>query len=105
MAVTEADVLHVAELARLAVAPERLDHLVSELNGILAHMDVLEKTDTSAIESNVSLPVESTPLRSDSSGPLPMVTSRESFAPSMRDGFFIVPRLATHEDAGSDSAS
>lgn len=105
MAVTQADVLHVAELARLAVAPERLDHLVSELNGILAHMDVLEKTDTSAIESNVSLPVESTPLRSDSSGPLPMVTSRESFAPSMRDGFFIVSRLATHEDAGSDSAS
>ena len=25
----------------------------------------------------------------------------EAFAPSMRDGFFLVPRLATHEDAGS----
>jgi hypothetical protein len=22
----------------------------------------------------------------------------ESFAPAMRDGFFIVPRLSTHED-------
>ena len=105
MAVTQADVLHVAELARLYVAPERLEHLVSELNGILTHMDVLGKTDTSAIDSNVALPVESTPLRSDSSGPLPMFTSRESFAPSMRDGFFVVPRLATHEDAGSDSAA
>jgi aspartyl-tRNA(Asn)/glutamyl-tRNA(Gln) amidotransferase subunit C len=105
MAVTQADVLHVAELARLAVAPDRLDHLVSELNGILAHMDILEKTDTSAIESNVAVPVESTPLRSDSSGPLQMLTTRESFAPSMRDGFFIVPRLSTHEDTVSDSAS
>ena len=105
MAVTQADVLHAAELARLTVAPERLDHLVSELNGILAHMDVLEKTDTSAIESNVMLPVESTPLRSDSSGPLPMLTSRESFAPSMRDGLFIVPRLSTHEGAGNDPVS
>jgi aspartyl-tRNA(Asn)/glutamyl-tRNA(Gln) amidotransferase subunit C len=104
MAVTQADVLHVAELARLAVPPKRLDHLVSELNGILAHMDVLQNTDTSAIESNLSVPVESTPLRSDSSGPLPMLTSRESFAPSMRDGFFIVPRLATHEDPGTDPA-
>ena len=105
MAVTHADVLHVAELARLAVAPDRLDHLVRELNGILAHMGVLEKTDTSAIESNVAVPVESTPLRSDSSGPLQMLTTRESFAPSMRDGFFIVPRLSTHEDAVTDSAS
>jgi len=104
MAVTKADVLHVAELARLAVPAERLDHLVSELNGILAHMDVLEKADTSAVESSLSVPVESTPLRSDSSGPLPMLTTREKFAPSMRDGFFIVPRLATHEDAGNDSA-
>jgi aspartyl/glutamyl-tRNA(Asn/Gln) amidotransferase, C subunit len=105
MAVTQADVIHVAELARLAVAPDRLDHLVSELNGILAHMDVLEKTDTSSVESNLAVPAESTPLRSDSSGPLPMLTTRESFAPSMRDGFFIVPRLATHDDAGNDSAA
>jgi aspartyl-tRNA(Asn)/glutamyl-tRNA(Gln) amidotransferase subunit C len=105
MAVTQADVLNVAELARLAVAPDRVDHLVMELNGILAHMDVLEKTDTSAIESNLAVPVDSTPLRSDSSGPLPMYTTRESFAPSMKDGFFMVPRLATHEDAGNDSVS
>jgi aspartyl-tRNA(Asn)/glutamyl-tRNA(Gln) amidotransferase subunit C len=105
MAVTQADVLKVADLARLAVAPDRLDHLVNELNGILAHMDVLEKTDTSAIENNITVPVESTPLRSDSSGPLPMLAPRESFAPSMRDGFFMVPRLATHEDPGIDSVS
>jgi hypothetical protein len=26
----------------------------------------------------------------------------ESFAPAMRDGFFIVPRLATHEDQGEN---
>jgi len=103
MAVTQDDVRHVAELARLAVEPARLDHLVSELNGILTHMDVLTKVDASAIEGAVSVPVDSTPLRSDSSGPLPMLTSRESFAPSMKDGLFIVPRLATHEDA-SDSA-
>lgn len=104
MAVTQDDVRHVAELARLAVDEKRLDPLVAELNGILQHMDVLSQVDTSTVDSLMSVPIDSTPLRSDSSGPLPMATSRESFAPSMKDGLFIVPRLASHEDA-SDSAS
>lgn len=101
MAVTQDDVRHVAELARIGVDPARLEPLVAELNGILAHMDELSKVDTTAIESAalVSIPLDSTPLRSDSSGPLKMMTQKESFAPSMKDGFFIVPRLATHEDA------
>jgi hypothetical protein len=29
----------------------------------------------------------------------PLATLPETFAPEMRDGFFVVPRLATHEDA------
>ncbi|HUQ47467.1 MAG TPA: Asp-tRNA(Asn)/Glu-tRNA(Gln) amidotransferase subunit GatC [Gemmatimonadaceae bacterium] len=103
MAVTQDDVRHVAELARLAVDENRLDHLVAELNGILQHMDVLSQADTSTVDSLMNVPVDSTPLRSDSSGPLLMATPRESFAPSMKDGLFIVPRLASHEDA-SDSA-
>ncbi len=104
MPVTHDDVRHVAELARLAVDANKLDHLVSELNGILGHMDVLSQTDTSAVDQVFSTPVDGTPLRSDSSGPLPMLTPRESFAPAMRDGLFIVPRLASHEDS-SDSAA
>jgi aspartyl-tRNA(Asn)/glutamyl-tRNA(Gln) amidotransferase subunit C len=103
MAVTQDDVRHVAELARLAVDENRIDSLAAELNGILRHMDVLSQVDTSTVDSVMSVPVDSTPLRSDSSGPLPMLTSRESFAPSTKDGLFIVPRLASHEDA-SDSA-
>ena len=103
MAVSQDDVRHVSELARLAIDETRLDHLVAELNGILGHMDVLTQVDTKAVESAITVPTTSTPLRSDSSGPLTMRTSRESFAPSMKDGLFIVPRLATHEDA-SDSA-
>jgi aspartyl-tRNA(Asn)/glutamyl-tRNA(Gln) amidotransferase subunit C len=103
MAVTHDDVLHVADLARLAVGPERLEHLVAELNGILAHMDVLSQVDTTEVERTITAPGESTPLRSDSSGPLPMLNTIEAFAPETRDGFFLVPRLATHEDT-ADSA-
>jgi aspartyl-tRNA(Asn)/glutamyl-tRNA(Gln) amidotransferase subunit C len=100
MAVSHDDVKHVAELARLAVDAGGLDHLVSELNGILAHMEVLSSVDTSDVENQILTPIESTPLRSDSSGPLRLDAPRESFAPSMRDGFFIVPRIASHEDGG-----
>ncbi len=100
MAVTHDDVRHVAELARLAVDAERLDHLVVELNGILRHMDELAKVNTADIEKHVATPIDSTPLRSDSSGPLQLALPRESFAPAMRDGLFIVPRLASHEDGG-----
>ena len=102
MAVTHDDVRHVAELGRLAVEEERLDHLVSELNGILTHMDVLSQVDTKSIDRTVLSPTVSTPLRSDSSGPIPLLLPKETFAPAMRDGFFIVPRLASHED-GADS--
>jgi aspartyl-tRNA(Asn)/glutamyl-tRNA(Gln) amidotransferase subunit C len=103
MAVTHDDVLHVAELARLAVDPQKLDNLVAELNGILAHMDVLSQVDTKDIEFAKFAPAEGTPLRQDSSPPIPLRAPIESFAPSMRDGFFIVPRLASHEE-GTDRA-
>jgi aspartyl-tRNA(Asn)/glutamyl-tRNA(Gln) amidotransferase subunit C len=98
MAVTHDDVRHVAELARLGVDADRLDHLVAELNGILAHMDVLSQVGVSGPDSTGAKPAAATPLRSDSSGPLKLETPREDFAPSMRNGFFIVPRLASHED-------
>ena len=34
---------------------------------------------------------------------VPLVLPRDAFAPLMRDGFFLVPRLATHDDAGDES--
>ena len=104
MAVTHDDVRHIAELARLAVDGDRIEQLVSELNGILAHMEELEEVNTVEIEKTIAKPSESTPLRSDSSGPLELKSPREEFAPFMREGFFIVPRLATHEGSGEQSS-
>lgn len=101
MAVTESDVRHVASLARLAVDPTRLPVLVNELNGILGHMEVLERVETRSDAGDARPEIATTPMRDDASGfPVPLARPREEFAPQTRDGFFLVPRLATHEDQG-----
>lgn len=101
MAVSESDVLHVAALARVAIDPARLASLVSELNGILEHMEVLGAVETAPEMWDVRGGTTATPMRSDvGTTSISLAVPREEFAPEMRDGFFLVPRLATHEDQG-----
>lgn len=103
MAVTRDDVAHVAELARIALDEARVGDLVRELNGILAHMDELRKVDTEGVEATAGVGDAGTPLRPDEGPPIPLDRPREKFAPAMRDGFFMVPRLSTHEDMVEDA--
>lgn len=104
MAVSEDEVRHVAALARLGIDPERIPTIAAELNGILAHMDVLSKVDTSSVGPITGVGAAGTPLRVDGGNQIPLARPREAFAPAMREGFLLVPRLATHEDAGAESA-
>ena len=104
MAVTREDVLHIADLARLGVDPARLEALSSELSSILEHMGVLSQVDTAQVPPTAGAGSGGTPLRPDDRVAPLMERTLESFAPVMRDGFFIVPRLATHEDPTESSA-
>jgi aspartyl-tRNA(Asn)/glutamyl-tRNA(Gln) amidotransferase subunit C len=97
MAVTLDDVRHIAALARLSVSEERAQALVGELNTILAHMDVLSSVRTDGVESEGAAD-HGAPLRADAGPQIPLAKARETFAPRMADGFFLVPRLSTHED-------
>jgi aspartyl-tRNA(Asn)/glutamyl-tRNA(Gln) amidotransferase subunit C len=102
MAVTESDVRHVAALARLGLNESKVPELVRQLNGILDHMNVLERVDGGM--GDVGGTGSPTPMRSDVAGlSVPLAVTRESFAPEMREGFFLVPRLATHEGEGERS--
>lgn len=101
MAVTEFDLRRVAALARLGLDESRIPSLVRELNGILDHMRELEGVDSGSAPPDSGRADALTPLRSDASGmAIPLAAPRETFAPEMRDGFFLVPRLATHEGDG-----
>ena len=99
MSVTPDDVRHVAALARLGLDEAQVPSLVRELNGILGHMDVLQRIDIRAVP--LTPPDAAAPLRDDASAPMPLARAREDFAPAARDGFFLVPRLATHGDLGA----
>jgi aspartyl-tRNA(Asn)/glutamyl-tRNA(Gln) amidotransferase subunit C len=104
MAVTRDDVLHIAELARLGIDPARVDELTRELSAILSHMEVLSQVDTTAVSPTAGVGAGGTPLRPDVGVPGVTPAALASIAPSMRDGFFLVPRLATHEDPSESGA-
>ncbi|MEP6690162.1 MAG: Asp-tRNA(Asn)/Glu-tRNA(Gln) amidotransferase subunit GatC [Gemmatimonadaceae bacterium] len=104
MAVTRDDVEHIARLARLALSDAELPQLTEQLNGILGHMDVLQRVDTRAVLPAAGVGDAGMRLRADDGPPTPLARGRASFAPETRDGFFIVPRLATHENASADDA-
>jgi aspartyl-tRNA(Asn)/glutamyl-tRNA(Gln) amidotransferase subunit C len=96
MAVSLDDVRHIAALARLGLSAERAQSLTAELNTILGHMDALAKVDTSTVSAGAE-DVAGMPLREDALPPDELRRRPDAFAPSTRDGFFLVPRLATHE--------
>ena len=99
MAVTIDDVRHIAALARLGLDDDRATLLVRELNTILGHMDALSKVNTGGVLEAVGVGGAGLPLRADDGPPIPLARSLDAFAPSMRDGFFLVPRLSTHESS------
>jgi len=107
VSVSRDDVRHMATLARLGIAEDRLDALVRELNGILGHMEVLQQVESAgaavaAVAAGAAFAAETDQpgmtLRPDVEGSVPLARAREEVAPNMRDGFFLVPRLATHDD-------
>jgi len=92
------EVRRIAALARLGLEPDRAHALAAELNTILAHMEVLSRVDTSDVPEAVAAITSGQPLRPDRGPPIPLAARPEAFAPGTRDGFFLVPRLSTHED-------
>ena len=99
MAVTLEDVRHVATLARLGMDDVRAASLVAELNTILGHMDALSRVDTDRLEPVAGVGAEGLPLQADAGPSVPLAREPKAFAPAMRDGFLLVPRLSTHETA------
>ncbi|CAN5571829.1 hypothetical protein BH09GEM1_BH09GEM1_31500 [soil metagenome] len=91
------DVRHIATLARLGISDERAAATVGQLNTILTHMDALSAVNTAGVEEAIGVGARGTPVRDDIGPPLSLAIGLDAFAPSHRDGFILVPRLASHE--------
>ncbi|MBL8959244.1 MAG: aspartyl/glutamyl-tRNA amidotransferase subunit C [Gemmatimonadetes bacterium] len=101
MRIAPDDVRHVADLARVGLEPDRIAQLARELSGILDHMDVLARVVPPDTVPMDGAPGVTSVLRDDVAAADPLLRAREAIAPEMRDGLFLVPRLAAHEDAGA----
>lgn len=83
----------VAHLARIEVAEADLDHLASELSGILGFMEQLSEVDVEGVEPMTSVTPMQLPMREDvvtDGGYRDLILAN---APETRDGFFAVPKV------------
>ncbi len=103
MSVSLDDVRHIAALARIGVPESRLPVLAREMSGILEHLEVLGRVDLARVGGAAELPA--TPWRADQGPPIALATPLSDFAPEVRDGFLVVPRLATHGGESSVAAA
>lgn len=90
VALTDADVLHVAELARLALTDEERTRLREQLSAILGYMEVLDALDTSAILPTAQVIETSTVMRPDEVRPSLDRALVLLNAPAAEDGCFKV---------------
>jgi aspartyl-tRNA(Asn)/glutamyl-tRNA(Gln) amidotransferase subunit C len=100
VAITRADVEHVARLARLALADEELDALQAQLSKILEHAARVTALDTDGVPpTSHAIPLANV-VRPDE--PAPCLTQDEALAlaPEAEAGHFRVPRIIESEADG-----
>jgi len=93
MALSSADVQHIALLADLALSPAEVSQLVHDLGAILAHVEQLNELDTTDVPPTAHLAVLQMPLRPDEPAPgLDQAAATEA-APRAISGAFAVPKF------------
>lgn len=97
MSISLDEVRHIAALARIGIDDGQAAAIAAELSSILDHMEVLAKAQI-LDENSTPKPEGALPLRADVGPSILLARLPNEFAPLFRDGFFLVPRLTTHED-------
>jgi aspartyl-tRNA(Asn)/glutamyl-tRNA(Gln) amidotransferase subunit C len=98
MPVTLRDVEHIAMLARLRFSEAEKEKFTHELNRILAAMEKLNELDTSSVAPLAHVVDLAPLLRGDRVQPSLDRGEAVKNAPSVRDGFFSVPRVPGERD-------
>ncbi len=84
---------HVAKLARIQVAPERLPELAQEFNAVLGFIEQLNEVDVDGVEPMVSVTPMRLKRRADGVTDGNQQDKILANAPDAREGFFAVPKV------------
>ena len=92
------EVLHVAQLAELAVKESEFRRLVEQMNRIVNYVATLDEVPGDRIAEPFLAGPESLTLREDVEAPMRLAHPPAAMAPEFADGFFLVPRHGAMED-------
>ena len=93
MKVTREDLKNVAVLSRLAIAEDKADGFIAQMDAILSYMDNLSEINTDAVKpTTYALPMENV-FREDVVKPSLDRELALSNAPLKEGGYFKVPRV------------
>jgi len=93
MALTEKDVLKIAKLSRIRLAPEEVVHYQGEINGILKWIEQLQEVNTDGVAALSSVSEQLLPWRKDvvTDGNIQEQVLKN--APNASYGCFAVPKV------------
>jgi aspartyl-tRNA(Asn)/glutamyl-tRNA(Gln) amidotransferase subunit C len=91
--ISEAQMEHVAQLARLALSPEEKQRLTEQLNAILSYMDQLNEVSTDGVEPTTHVLDLVNVLRDDTVRQTLRADEALANAPETAQHFFVVPRI------------
>ena len=97
MTVTKEQIRRIAELAELAVDDTAAAELETQLNRILGYVEQLGELP----KDDIAVDERKAPLRRDEPSADVLAERPESWAPAMKGGLFVVPRLG-ELDRGDD---
>ena len=93
MSVTNADVRHIAKLARLAMSDSEIEAMVPELNSILGWVEQLGEVDTDGVDPLTAVIPNKLRLRDDQVTDGNCRDDILANAPVAEHGFFAVPKV------------
>ncbi len=98
MTLSRRDVERIAQLAALHVDEEALPQLTSQIARIIEYVSQLEAVGPGSDQAVWLGKEPPQSLRRDEVRPPDLRRDLKSFAPALREGLFVVPRLAAMED-------
>ncbi|RMH35554.1 MAG: Asp-tRNA(Asn)/Glu-tRNA(Gln) amidotransferase subunit GatC [Nitrospirae bacterium] len=93
MAITQAEVEHMARLARLDLSEQEKALFCEQLSHILSYMDQLRQVPTDGVPHTSTVIEQSNAFRDDIPTPSLPVQAVIANAPEAVDGFFVVPKI------------